>query len=201
MSAMRDVELPWRMRELARDPRGYPVPWIVLVDRAGKPHFTMNDQDKLDQVITRDLCSICGQKNTRGRWFVGGPLSAFHADGAYYDPPMHHECATYALQVCPYLAIGRYAGRIDGKTLTEPFAVMFDGSVIPDRPPLFVSAMAIGQEITPSRHFIPKRPYRRVEYWRDGELLPAAEAEPIVTAHLAQPLPELQPTRMILPGS
>jgi hypothetical protein len=194
-----DVELPWRMRELKRDHRGYPVPWIVQLDRAGKPHFTMNDMYKLDHVIARDLCSICGQPNTRGRWFVGGPLSAFHAEGAYYDPPMHYECATYALRVCPYLAIGRYTGRIEGKTLTEPMAVMIDGSVIPERPPLFVNAMAIGQTISPNRHFIPKKPYRRIEYWRDGELIPAAEAEPIVKVHLAAPLPELQPTKMYVP--
>jgi hypothetical protein len=187
----RVIELPWRMQHLARDKRGYPVPWVVLVDKAGRPHFTVNDQDKVEEVIKRDLCSICGRPNTRGRWFVGGPLSAFHPRGAYYDPPMHAECARFALQVCPYLAVREYTGRIENRTLKEPVALSIDKTVIPDRPPLFVNAMAIKQKVDRT-HFIPHKPFHRVEFWRDGQQISEAEAWPIVKAHVDAPLPPLQ---------
>jgi hypothetical protein len=177
--------LPTRMRGLQLDARGYPIPFIVLRDRDGKPHFTINDAATIAKLIRHDLCGICGQRLLRGRWFVGGPLSAFHAAGAYNDPPMHHECATFALRVCPYLALRRYSGQIEGRTLKDPTPrILIDKTVLPDRPVLFVCAMSIGHQVISGQRFIPNRPWREVEYWQDGHRIETAEAGPLVAAAL-----------------
>ena len=88
-------------------------------------------------------------KNWRGeRWFVGGPLSAFHEFGAYLDGPMHKECGTFALEHCPYLAAPNYARRIDARTIVpgtlSNAVILQDNTTIPDRPEVFVFACAMG---------------------------------------------------------
>jgi hypothetical protein len=103
----RTVPIPALMKERQVDPRGYPIPWNVLVDSTGKAHFTINDESLRQMAIRDRLCPICGHRLWRGMWFVGGPGSALHEHGAYIDPPMHKPCAEYALKVCPYLAAPR----------------------------------------------------------------------------------------------
>lgn len=195
----RDVPVPPRMAALPRDARGFPIPHIVFRDTDGRPHFTVNHEPLRQEAITRGLCSICGQPLFRGRWFVGGPLSAFDEHGAYLDPPMHEECVAYALQVCPYLASRKYNSRIDGMTLDpdkagEATMIGLDSTMIPERPDLFVAVMAIGQRlIRPSEvqlYIKPRRPYRRVEYWRAGQRLPREEGEAEVRAIMKRPLPD-----------
>lgn len=179
----RDVPIPLRMRDLPRDHRGFPVPINVYVDGDGRPHFTVNLEGKRVKCLMDDLCSICGKSLLRGRWFVGGPASAFHPQGAYNDPPMHDECAHYALQVCPWLAAPNYARRIDNKTL-KPDDLnrlnLHDPTMIPNRPKVFVALMAVGQMIfadamVPSVR--PKKPFRKVEYWVAGKQVDWAEGE------------------------
>src|SRR5262245_64789126 len=91
------VPVPARMLGLRARPAGYVVPWTVFRDSSGRPHFTINDEEKRQHVLALDCCPICSGKLLRGRWFVGGPRSAFDLAGAYIDPPMHMECARYAL--------------------------------------------------------------------------------------------------------
>jgi hypothetical protein len=169
---MNGVPVPERMAKLDRDARGYPIPWIVMRDLDGRPHFTINDTGRVIQAVKEDRCSICGETLFRGRWFIGGPGSAFHPDGAYVDPPLHHECMRYAAQVCPFLARDRYTGRIDAKTVdparVEGMAIFMDPTMDPSRPKLFVAVMAIGQTQTENGYLVPKRPYRAVEVWRHG---------------------------------
>jgi hypothetical protein len=191
MIDLRSVPVPERMRHLPRDPRGYPIPWGVYVDDHGKAHFTINLDERRMRMLRASLCSICGRKLLRGRWFVGGPLSAFHERGAYIDPPMHHECAHYALTVCPYLALPSYQGRVDMRTLApdDPTLITIDNSMLPERPDIFVCAMATGQKITQRGYVVPKRPFLRVEYWRNGAQIEHAEAVPRVSERLARDLP------------
>lgn len=198
----RDVPIPERMQHLERDRRGLPIPFVVLRDKDNRPHFTVNDTRKTLHCLRNDLCPISGTPLTRGRWFVGGPLSAFHPDGAYVDLPVHLDCARYALQVCPYLAAPKYTGRLDDATIdyTRLDDVVFqDPTVIPDRPPLFVAVMAVGQTVKDlgmgQVHIRPRRPYRRVEYWRHGVQIPDAEGEAAVRQVLAAPLPALRSVR------
>lgn len=194
---MTPVLIPQRMRALPRDSRGLPIPWGVFVDKSGLAHFAINDEHKREAMIRRDLCSVCGMKLFRGRWFVGGTLSAFHPHGAFIDPPLHSECANYALRACPYLAVPRYAGEIGRKKLESnkaalPPMVLFDRSMEPGRPTddVFVAVMATGQTVLENRNIIPKRPYKRVEYWRHGVQIPDAEGEATVRKALLK-MPEL----------
>ncbi len=148
---MDSVPLPQQMAHLPLDPRGYPIPFIVLRDRAGRPHFTINDSAQVQQCVKFSLCGICGKPlgtasakhPDKGPWLVAGPGSFYSQRGAFLDPPMHRVCATYALQVCPYIANPSYGKRIDDATL-DP-AQMPAGTAIlatsgtPDRkPPMFV---------------------------------------------------------------
>jgi hypothetical protein len=193
-----EVAIPARMRGLPLDRRGYPIPATVLIDDNGRPHFTINDEVKRQALIKRDACPICGQRIIGGRWFVGGPLSAFHEHGTYIDPPMHDECAHYALQVCPYLAAPVYSGRIDTRTLGpghEHLLMMMDPTMIADRPALFVAVLCRTNAVTRDMRYLrPNRPYMRVEYWRHGERVDDAEGAAIVAEVLGQPVaPKGQP--------
>jgi len=194
------LPLPRRMRQLPRDPRGYPIPWMVFRDKDGRAHFTINDEAKRTFALLDELCPICGQKLMATRWFVGGPRSAFDQGGVYSDPPMHGECMRYALQVCPYLAAPNYSGRIDARTLKkpEPMRLLWDVTQIADRPALFVAVLAKGQELRRPQFYVqPTRPYLRVEYWRYGWRLSEAEGGRIAAEIVASPLPRLKPVRLL----
>lgn len=164
------VEIPKRMRKLERDRRGYPIPVAVFRDSFGKPHFQITDQEELKRLVKFDLCPMCGSKLKSKRWFVGGPKSAFYLQGAYADPPMHDECAHYALQVCPYLAAPNYSKRLEDKTITDNSIVGTDYNVEIARPPVFVAVEAFGHHVS-GTHTIPKQPYVTIEYWLHGKQL------------------------------
>jgi hypothetical protein len=197
---MIEAPIPERMKALPRDPRGYCIPVNVYRDQHGRPHFTINNSDVRDRVLARDLCGICGQPLTRGRWFVGGPLSAFHEHGAYIDPPMHHECAEYSLRVCPYLALPSYRKRIEEATLPkdDPTPILIDETMLMHRPPMFVAAMARGQRLLENGHIVPRRPFIRVEYWRDGAMLTEAEAMPLLEQELQRDVSAVEPRTRII---
>jgi hypothetical protein len=170
------VEIPKRMRKLERDRRGYPIPKSVFRDSNGKPHFQISDHVELRRLIKFDLCGMCGAKLKASRWFVGGPKSAFYVQGAYFDPPMHDECAHYALQVCPYLAAPTYSKRIEDMTIKDGSRTMVDERVEVERPLVFVAVEATGQTVR-DRLIIPKQPYTKIEYWLHGTQMSHAEGE------------------------
>lgn len=188
----RHVPLPDRMQALPKDARGLPIPFIVTRDSTGRPLFTINDHRKTAQCLREDKCPICGHGLSRGRWFAGGPLSAFHPQGCYIDTPLHKECMIYALQVCPYLAAPKYAGRLDDKQVDyskmPDTVVMLDPTMLPERPPLFVCVMAVHQKVINKgglSYVKPARPYKNIEYWRFGSQLGAAEGMQLVDQALA----------------
>jgi hypothetical protein len=173
------VPLPDRMKSLPRDHRGFPIFAMAYRDPSGRAHFTVNDESIRTRMVEDDLCSICGKPLLRGRWFIGGEKSAFHPNGAYIDPPMHAECARYALKVCPYLASPSYEKLIHGATLpAEGAPLVIDQTAITSpstadevRPALFVAVHARGQRVKPALGgFVikPTRPYIAVEYWQHG---------------------------------
>jgi hypothetical protein len=129
-SPLNTVPIPARMAHLPLDRRGYPIPWIVMRDATGRPHFTINDHNRVHQCGKFGLCGICGKPlgkylrshgdakpPAKGAFFVGGPASFYHDRGAFLDPPLHRECAVYAMRVCPYIANPSYGKRIDDATL------------------------------------------------------------------------------------
>jgi len=181
---MVDVPIPETMKRLPLDKRGLPIPYVVLRDNSGEAHFTVNDASRVQEAAFRQLCHICGQRLKNTKWFVGGPLSAFHPAGAYNDGPMHDECVHYALRVCPWLAVPHY-----GKSITEAAAkrvndegvTLVDHTSMPGRPPCFVAIRVVGFEAklvnqagAPHLLFNPTKPYLKIEFWQHGEQLDEA---------------------------
>lgn len=180
----RSVPVPLRMRKLPLEARGYPIPKFAFIDSEGKPQFTINDEMKRQVHIRKDRCPICGETLLRFRWFVGGPASGLHPQGVYIDPPMHEECAHYALQACPYLAAPSYAGRIDGKLLPEQDAKLAlflnDPTMLDYRPDFFVAAVSRGtiwQGEGMVKYVAPVRPLVKVEFWRKGRQVDVTAGE------------------------
>lgn len=187
-----DIPIPDRMAHLPKDRRGYPIPTMVMRDSDGRPHFQINEESVRQKIIREDLCSICGTKLLRGRWFAGGPLSGFSHRGLYIDPPMHEECVRYAMRVCPYLAAPNYGREIGTKTLKgdeDKARILIDPTQVPERPDYFVLVMSVGEDrfaatgpfadpylppdtIRYVRH--KEGTVRVVEFWRHGEEISSA---------------------------
>lgn len=186
----KDIPIPSRLAKRPTDKRGFPVPAIALVDSDGRPHFTITDEVERQAVIVYSQCALCGQRLGELRWFVGGPMSAFHETGAYLDPAMHGECLKYAMQVCPYLAMPRYTKLIGDKTID--YAKIKgdiredDPSVIDDRPPLFVAVGALRQinimEDAWVKYVKPSM-IRSVHYWKHSVKLEREVGEAMVREH------------------
>lgn len=181
------IELPMRMRSLRKDPRGFPIPFIVMIDKTGMPQFTISDQHKVHACITKRLCSICGRRlDKTGRnfdlWLIGGARCFLHEHGAFLDPPMHRECGEYSLRVCPFLAARSYSKRIDDAKL-KPGALP-DNMILaqadhmtPSQPERF--GFGLTHELTVERSqgghvFVPSS-WQYVEWWRQGETINAPD--------------------------
>lgn len=160
----KNVPIPERMQHLEKDRRGYPIPANVLRDVKGLPVFTINNVEwveKNQMEAEVPLCGICGTELELGSmYFVGGPASTLHPNGAFADGPMHHECANYAVQVCPYLVLpkGKYAKRLDAKAAKNdlPIEYMVDFTQYPDKPPVYLVSRCVSFNINLTRdRFIP----------------------------------------------
>jgi hypothetical protein len=176
---------------IPRDHRGYPIPWNVLRADDGTPFFTVNDDRKHWRALRQELCPLCGERLGRWRWFVGGPRSAFDPHGWYVDLPGHHECITFALATCPYLAAPKYLGRVDvihPEKLPPEARFLLDATVIPERPDVFVAVAGDGIEVQTRGALFPytrpRRPFLAHEYWRHGRQISVDEALPFLRAAL-----------------
>jgi hypothetical protein len=187
--------MPDRVARLDRDKRGYPIPWNVLRNDNGFPFFTVNDDRRGWLALRGELCPICGERLGRFRYYVGGPLSAFHPNGWFLDLPGHYDCIRFALQTCPYIAAPKYLGRVDvvhAEQLPPEARVLLDDTQIPERPEVFValagSRVEIGEPRGPGGALIPytrpRPPYLGIEYWRHGRRLSEIEAMPFLRAAL-----------------
>lgn len=94
--------MPESLRRRPRDRRGYPIPYVQAMSSDGTPDFTAVDAGAAWAAGSERRCGLCGE--SMGYWvaFVGGPLSA--AQRMFLDPPMHPECATAAMRLCPHMA-------------------------------------------------------------------------------------------------
>jgi hypothetical protein len=180
------IFMPMSMRTLERDSRGYPIPFIVLRDKSGQPQFTINDVRKTNQCHTKRLCSICGKRMPSTVWFVGGSRCFLHADGAFLDPPMHLECATYALIVCPFLAASKYSRRIDDakldpKNTPDNLKLVRTDFMMPRLPERFGLGMTTEYHYErisprPGEFIFTVRQWGYVEWWRAGSPVEAPES-------------------------
>lgn len=106
------IPVPGALAERPRDDRGFPITFVTLITSDGRPDFTTIDGQKILRCIQEGLCGMCGMDldldphgdagNTTSA-FIGGPLSIENRN--FLDPPMHEWCASYAMQVCPHIAI------------------------------------------------------------------------------------------------
>lgn len=188
------VAEPERVARLEHDERGYPIPWNVLRGTDGTPFFIVNDDRKAWRALRAELCPICGERLGSWRWFVGGPQSAFHPAGCYFDLPGHRECVEYALQVCPYLAIPKYLRHTDAVANAEKLPaearLLLDETILPDRPEVMVAVCASGIELLErgrlQPYLKPVPPFRGWSFWRHGKRLGDAEALPYLKASLGE---------------
>lgn len=173
-----DIKIPDLMRKLPLDSRGYPIPYVVLNDDKGCPHFKINDDTKSDECIAKNLCTICGTKMDRtSMWLLGGPQSAFHPKGSFVEPPVHRECGLYALQVCPYLRYNNYGKKdimVKDGSFNKPL-LLLDPTQSMDRLPFFVFVKISGYQVfrrtengIPIKSIKPMKPYKVIEFWQEG---------------------------------
>jgi hypothetical protein len=183
MKNWKEIPIPNNMKELDTDKRGYPVPFIIMKDKEGKPHFTINDERLVHKCIEEELCSICGKKLENDMWLIGGPMSTFHPHGAFNDSPVHYECGKYALQVCPYLAVSVYNAKTDVERIKKEKFDNFE-FVNPtqgnDKVPFFCFIKIRGFRLrvySPAeRYIIPDKPYLQIEFWNNGEQISEEDA-------------------------
>lgn len=77
----------------------YPLNWAD-----GVPSFTDLDPVLVHECLARSLCGICGYVlSPRRPFWIGGERHIADSSEWIGDLPMHHRCALYAVQKCPYL--------------------------------------------------------------------------------------------------
>lgn len=171
-SDWRSIPVPPRLARRPRDTRGYPIPANVLVDPAtGRPDFRVTDVHRWARACLKKECSLCGEPLGRHMAFLGGPLS--YENRYFTDLPMHRDCAEYALQVCPYLAVPNFKY---SESLSAPdgFTLTVSDDVVATRPAKFALAIARAYQAmrTPEGTYVVRAtPWEQVSWWQDGKCL------------------------------
>ena len=93
-----DIPVPENLRGFPITEKGYIKPWFVKGD-----DFRVVDVDKALESLHDWKCWICGKKIKGSAAFVTGPVSAENCVSS--EPPCHNSCATYAVQVCPFILL------------------------------------------------------------------------------------------------
>ena len=185
-ASIRDIPQPLGVDQLPIDERGWPVPWFVYIDDAGKPDHRIIGPDKLGRAVREERCWLCGGKLGRVKASVIGPMCAVNRITS--EPPCHPQCARYAVQSCPFLSKPR--ARRNEKDLPEESQ---KGAGIPlDRNP---GVMVIWESLMRSKPFRPLQgapgvlfdlgaPHR-VTWWQEGR--PATREEVLVSLKTGLP--------------
>lgn len=99
-SKMVAPEIPGRLWRLPRTPAGLPIPWFVAWE-GSRYDFRVVDAHKIAPAVKHRLCWLCGQQMGRMMCFVVGPMCVVNRVSS--EPPMHRDCAEYAVRACPFL--------------------------------------------------------------------------------------------------
>lgn len=83
--------------------QGMLVHFTVWVGDDGVPDFKVVQENNRRLCMVESLCALCGQTLLSPMVFIGGAGSM--ESRVFVDGPMHEECASYAVKVCPYLMI------------------------------------------------------------------------------------------------
>jgi hypothetical protein len=79
---------------------GMPVPATVRwID--GKPDFRQIDVAQYARHYEHKLCAVCGTKLGLSCYWMGG--NRCRESHCFIDGPMHEECATLSIKLCPFL--------------------------------------------------------------------------------------------------
>lgn len=172
----KNIEVPLRMRDLPKDNRGYPIPFTILRDSKGLPDFRRHDATLAGKSILHKICSICGHPLASDIWFISGVRIALEPRGGYIDPPVHKQCGTYALRVCPYLAVPSFSKRLtnEGKNVGKSVQVM------PGKPVVFAFTKTIDYQVIQLNNagvILPVRPFLDIEFWREGMQITWSQAK------------------------
>lgn len=161
-----NIQLPIRLAAAPKDERGYPIPHTVhWID--GKPDFRVIDPEKWITAVKECRCGICGDVINGKMAFVGGPMSI--ENRLFTDLPMHQECAEYALQVCPFLAMPKF-GYLER---TDDGHVQVLESASSKRPDMFGLALTNSYQLAEIQHtgdiVLWAGPFSSIDWWVNGE--------------------------------
>lgn len=105
--------LPLRMRKLPVSSKGYPVPFFAgKHPETGEHDFRLSDPEKFYACIRDNRCWICGEVLGKFRTFAVGPITVITRSSG--EPPSHWDCAHFAMQACPFLALPKAQRRTTG---------------------------------------------------------------------------------------
>lgn len=125
-----NLEIPKELSHLKIDSRGYPIPYFVTWIN-GKPEFRFLDHHRLEMIIDRKVCHICGKKLPDNLfYFIAGPLGLKNRIST--DAGMHLVCAEFSLRACPHLFLQK-AERRDNDPIAKQFG-MKDPNQILEKP-------------------------------------------------------------------
>lgn len=79
----------------------FPIPFVTARIN-GKPDFRVHNDERRKLIGKRKLCQLCGYPLGGDIVFAGSRSSIRRH--TYGEPPMHEECAQWAVEVCPWLA-------------------------------------------------------------------------------------------------
>jgi hypothetical protein len=122
--------LPFRMRDLPVDARGYPVPWFAARKPDGTYDLRFAQPEKHALAVQQRLCWVCGKQLVRTLSFVVGPMCVISRTTA--EPGCHVECAAFAAQACPFLngrEKRRRLGDVADDALVAPPGIMSTDTV------------------------------------------------------------------------
>lgn len=103
--------LPKHMQGLPISDKGYPVPYFVQKVN-GVWDFRVMDPEKFLKAVKFHRCWICGGPMGNHKAFVGGPLATVNRTSG--EPPSHYDCAHFAVEACPFLALPKVQRREHG---------------------------------------------------------------------------------------
>lgn len=137
------IELPPRMAHLERDARGYPIFYSLFINPDSEEvDFTAIDTRKMKEIARKKLCALCGGsllKTFSGSlwhptYFIGGAYSVCKSQ-TFNDGPMHQECAEYATEVCPWMAMPNYKRNLTDEKVKN--YIQPNVGAVMNRPPIF----------------------------------------------------------------
>lgn len=183
MSQVDLTTLPDRMRDLAIDERGYPVPWFVAW-QDGKPEFRAMDPKKFITAVRDKLCWVCGKRLGVYLCFVAGPMCGVNRTSS--EPPSHVECAKWSAVNCPFLSNPRMVRREDERINNETLRQNAAGMAITRNPGVAMLWVTRQFEVfrAPNGVLIQMGDPERVEWFANGRYATRKEVEESVAGGL-----------------